>query len=72
MGKSNIQTNPQACKECLACQLICSLAYTGAFNPEKSRIVIEPLETIRFTEDCVETCVLCAKHCAFGALQIVR
>ena len=72
MAKTNIRVNPQECKECLVCQLICSLTYTGAFNPEKARIKIEPLKEISFTDDCVKGCILCARYCAFGALEIVR
>jgi NADPH-dependent glutamate synthase beta subunit-like oxidoreductase len=54
MNKTNIRVNPQECKGCLVCQLLCSLAYTGAFNPEKARIIIEPLQEISFTDDCIE------------------
>ena len=72
MAKTNITANPQECKECLICQLRCSLAYTGAFNPEKARIKIDPLKEISFDDDCIEDCILCARYCPFGALEIVR
>jgi len=72
MVKSNIRTNPQECKGCLICQFQCSLAYTKAFNPEKARIKIEPLKEITFTDDCIEGCILCARYCPFGALEIIR
>jgi NAD-dependent dihydropyrimidine dehydrogenase PreA subunit len=67
MRKTNVKTNPAVCCECYSCQLACSLVYTGAFNPLKARIVIRSGE-IAFTDECVETCSLCAKHCAYGAL----
>jgi hypothetical protein len=54
MNKISISVKPEECKGCLICQLICSLAYTGAFNPEKASILIEPLKEISFTNECVE------------------
>jgi ferredoxin len=72
LGKADIKVNPQECKGCLNSQLRCSLAYTGAFNPEKARLIIEPLKEIRFTDDCIKDCILCAKYCPFGALEVVR
>ena len=71
MEKTNIRVNPQECRGCLCCQLRCSLAYEEAFNPEKARLRIEPLEEISFTDDCIESCILCARYCAFGALEVV-
>ena len=67
MDKANLKVDPEACCECYCCQLICSLVYTGAFNPLKARIVIRTGE-IRFTDECVETCSLCTNYCAYGAL----
>lgn len=67
MDKTNIKTDPSKCAECLSCQLRCSLAYTGAFNPEKARIVIDP-PTIEFTVECAPGCTLCARYCAYGAI----
>ncbi|MBU2550256.1 MAG: hypothetical protein KKB20_17740 [Proteobacteria bacterium] len=55
------------CTECMSCQLICSYTYSGAFNPEAARVVIRPPE-IRFTDDCVPGCVLCARYCVYGAI----
>jgi len=68
MEKSNIVVSPEKCTECMCCQLICSLTYTGSFNPEEARIVINPPEEISFTEDCVEGCVLCTRYCVYGAI----
>jgi len=67
MHKTNVKADPTACAECYSCQLICSLIYTGAFNPLMARIVIRPGE-ISFRDECVETCSLCTKYCAYGAL----
>lgn len=76
MGKGNVKIDPKLCVECLCCLLRCSFAYTGAFNPEKARIVIEPImegdreAKISFKDECVPSCSLCAKHCAYGALTV--
>ena len=67
MQKTNVKADPGACCECYSCQLVCSLVYTGAFNPLKARIVIRPGE-ISFKDECVETCSLCTNYCAYGAL----
>ncbi len=72
MAKTNIMVHPQECKECLYCQLLCSLTYEGALNPEKAKIVIDPPKEISFTDDCIENCILCARYCPFGALEISR
>lgn len=72
MGKTNIRTKPELCRECGICQLQCSLVYTGAFNPEAARIVIDPRKVIRFTEECVSSCSLCARHCPYGALEHIK
>jgi len=67
MAKTNVMADASACCECYSCQLICSLVYTGAFNPLRARIIIQPGE-ISFTHECVETCSLCTNYCAYGAL----
>ena len=72
MGKDNIKVNVAKCTECTACQLICSFAYTGAFNPEDSCLIIDPPEEIRFTENCRAGCILCTRYCHFGALTQIR
>jgi len=67
MTKTNIKVDPSVCSGCLSCQLICSLQYTGAFNPLKARVVIKSGE-ISFTDNCIEACHLCANYCTYGAL----
>jgi ferredoxin len=68
MEKVNINTDANKCAECMRCQLICSFTYTGSFNPEKSCIVINPPDEIRFTDKCKKDCILCTRHCEFGAI----
>ena len=68
MEKTNITVFPEKCAECMCCQLICSLTYAGAFNPEAARIVIDVPNGIRFTDDCVEGCSLCTKYCEYDAI----
>lgn len=63
MEKLNIRIYPTECMECRVCQLICSLTYTGSFNPEKSCIVIKPPDEISFTEECRVGCSLCTRYC---------
>jgi carbon-monoxide dehydrogenase iron sulfur subunit len=71
MKKINIIVEPNKCTLCHCCQLICSFSYTGAFNPEKARIVIDWPNSISFTDDCVEGCSLCARYCPVGAISLV-
>jgi len=68
MEKTNLKVDAQKCAQCLCCQLQCSLAYTGAFNPEKARVIIEPSHQISFSEECVPGCSLCARYCFLGAI----
>ena len=68
MIKPNIISSPGECVRCSACQLICSLTYTGAFNPDQACIVINPPDEIRFTEECRNGCTLCTKYCEFRAI----
>ena len=68
MNKDNIAVNPEKCTECMCCQLICSLTYAGAFNPEEARIVINPPNEIGFTDECVKGCSLCTNYCVYGAI----
>ena len=72
MEKLNISTDVGKCTGCMSCQLICSFTYTGAFNPEKSYIVINPPDEIRFTDECREGCSLCTRHCEFGAITRIK
>jgi len=72
MEKDNIAVIPEKCAECMCCQLICSLTYAGAFNPEEAKIVIDPSGDIHFTDECREGCILCTKYCAYGAISPER
>ena len=75
MGKVLI-IDGDKCTGCRVCELECSFTYHKVFNPALSNIKI--LETpeggisyeIKFTEDCQPKCVICAKSCVFGALEI--
>ena len=68
MEKVNISIDAGKCVECICCQLICSFTYTDSFNPEKSCIVINPPDEVRFTEECRDGCILCTRYCEFGAI----
>jgi len=65
--KKSIKTNPEACTQCLRCQLYCSFHHTGVFNPLKAWIVIKPGE-ISFTDECLEKCTLCTLYCVCDAI----
>ena len=69
MEKVKIKIEAEKCTQCYCCQLRCSFIYTGAFNPEKARIVIDMPEGIHFTDDCIKGCVACALYCPAGALS---
>lgn len=68
---------PKKCIGCLACQLQCSFVLTGAFNPEKARIVIKPIThpgeepEIFFKDDCLY-CFRCVRYCPLGAITLQR
>jgi Fe-S-cluster-containing hydrogenase component 2 len=70
--KKNIEIEREKCTECMCCQLICSLTYTGSFNPERARIVIDPPREITFTDECVSECTLCTRYCVYGAITRKR
>ncbi|MFA5315910.1 MAG: hypothetical protein WC369_00620 [Dehalococcoidales bacterium] len=72
LEKTNLKVYPENCTTCYACQLRCSLAYTGTFNPEKARLIIAPPNTISFTDECVKGCSLCAKYCVYNAIVRVK
>ncbi len=72
MEKKNVEINSKLCSGCSCCQLICSLTYTKAFNPEKARIIPDMGVSISFTDDCIEGCSLCAKYCSTGANQRIE
>ena len=70
MEKTNIMVEPEECTQCHCCQLICSFVFTGAFNPEKARIVIDLPDRIGFTDECLKGCSLCIKYCPTGAISL--
>ena len=72
MEKKNIELHPELCAECHCCQLRCSLAYSGAFNLERARLVPDPPHQITFTDECIADCSLCVRYCAYGALVAVK
>ncbi len=72
MEKNNIAVTPEKCTECISCQLICSMTYTGAFNPEEARIIVNPPQSIHFTDECKEECILCTRYCKFDAITRVK
>ena len=75
-NKENILVKPELCTGCRICELECSFTYHKIFSPALSHIkVLETPEhgisyVIDFTEDCRPKCVICAKSCVFGALEI--
>ena len=68
-----IEVHPENCAGCQACQLICSFTFTQSFNPLEAYILIDLTgrmeKRIRFTDDC-KLCSICAKYCAYGALEL--
>jgi len=61
------------CTACGYCQLACSMAKTGEFNPALSRIRLSRVDgkeryAVSFTEDC-DRCGNCAKYCFYGVLR---
>ncbi|MDY6881259.1 MAG: hypothetical protein V2J25_14860 [Desulfatiglans sp.] len=73
MDNSRVEVDEEKCAGCLMCQLRCSFAFTGAFNPLEAYIYIEPPITgvrgISFSDECNE-CGLCTRVCAYGALRL--
>jgi len=72
MEKTNIEVDPKKCTQCHCCQLRCSLAFTGDFNPEKARIIIDPPDSIVFTDECLVGCSLCVRYCSYGAILRIK
>ena len=64
-----VSIHPDRCTKCYRCQMICSLIYQRAFNPEKARIVIN-LPEIGWTGECIGGCTLCIKHCLNKAIVL--
>ena len=75
MPTFEIVTQPQRCTGCLMCQMRCSFAFTGRFNPAGAEILIRHPVTgtheIKFTDEC-NHCGLCARVCNYGALSLRR
>jgi NAD-dependent dihydropyrimidine dehydrogenase PreA subunit len=72
MRKTGIRVDPTRCTQCYSCQLRCSYIYSGAFNPEKARIVPNPPNDISFTDECRTGCSACVAYCPTGALMRIR
>jgi Fe-S-cluster-containing hydrogenase component 2 len=68
-NKDGIEIHPEKCTKCYCCQLACSFLYTGAFNPEEARIIVDPPAYVGFTDECREGCSACARYCPNGALS---
>lgn len=64
-----VSIHPDRCTKCYRCQMICSLIYQRAFNPEKARIVIN-LPEIVWTGECIGGCTLCIKRCLDKAIVL--
>lgn len=73
----SIVVDASKCAECRCCQLACSFAYTGAFNPQRAMIVVETptgmnwQRVISFSDECVK-CSVCARACTYDALSTVK
>ena len=63
------------CAGCRICQLMCSSIYQKKFAPTEAFIQILDeyglIPKISFLEGCIK-CGQCAKHCLYGALEIVE
>lgn len=59
---------PGKCTECYRCQMICSIVYKGAFNPEKARIQVD-LPEISWKDECIGGCSLCIQNCLSEAIS---
>ena len=71
MAKFKIDVTEENCTGCLRCQLACSNQYTGAFNPEAARLIVDLSNTfpaISFTDECI-SCGICVDNCLFETLQ---
>ncbi|MGP3702256.1 MAG: 4Fe-4S binding protein [Candidatus Bathyarchaeota archaeon] len=72
MKQIKIQVFPEKCTGCLRCQLICSFAYEGVFNPLKAKIVVNWVDgEISFKDECTN-CGSCVEYCGYGALKLVE
>ena len=63
------------CTGCRICQLMCSSIYQKKFAPTEAFIQIVDeyglIPKISFLEGC-KKCGQCARHCLYGALEIVE
>lgn len=74
-NKWRMTANPDSCRTCNMCQLVCSLKQDSTFNPSKAFIKISNVikssgkldVAIAFTDEC-DSCGLCAQYCAYSAL----
>lgn len=72
-----ISVYEENCTGCRTCQMICSWAHHGKFNPSLSLITIESTDEkdahfrIKFDHGC-KNCGLCASYCAGKALKKER
>jgi Pyruvate/2-oxoacid:ferredoxin oxidoreductase delta subunit len=60
--------DPDKCKGCLTCALVCSLTKDGSCNPDRARIHISAQPRDITFKEC-DGCFICTKFCAFGALR---
>jgi Fe-S-cluster-containing hydrogenase component 2 len=76
VSKQEIIADPEKCRKCLICQLVCSATNEQVFSPSKARIKIgdttridgKYLTAISFADDCTG-CALCVVYCPYGALS---
>ena len=67
-----IRVEADKCVGCRTCQVRCSVAYLGEFNPFKSNITItrdhgKRTTSLQFSDEC-KNCGLCIAVCNYGAL----
>lgn len=65
--------DPLKCVDCRICELACSFANQGGFNPRYSqiKILIHPetgVNTVSLSNGCT-LCHVCEAHCPTGALR---
>jgi len=70
---SDIIVHEEKCSGCNICELWCSYAFQGLFNPLLAYIQNDFVPgqgfKITFTEDC-NSCGICVEHCVYGALSL--
>ena len=78
MGINSIVIHPSMCRGCRSCQLACSFARHGVFNPSKSVILMErDVESEHMAPAILpRSCDLCGgdpacvKACPYGAMHV--